>query len=78
VPVVALLRDPHLDLAMGRAIDTPQAVFARVAAELVAQERSAALELLRARGIAAFDLSMRALALTVVQAYLETKRGGRW
>jgi uncharacterized protein (DUF58 family) len=78
VPAVALLRDPHLDAAFARPIRRTDDGFVRSAAELVARERSNALDLLRARGVWAFDLSMRAIAFRVVQAYLDARAIGRW
>jgi uncharacterized protein (DUF58 family) len=78
VPIVALVRDPHLDDALQGPVAVADAAYRRAAAELVARERGTTIDLLRARGIVAFDLSMRALALTVVQAYLDAKRGGGW
>ncbi len=76
--VVALLRDPHLDEAFARRIEDTPALYRRVAAELVAHDRHLALDGLRARGIWAFDLSMRALAFRLVQAYLDARAQARW
>lgn len=78
VLVVALLRDPHLDTAFVRPIRKSRDAYRRAAAELIARERSAALDLLRARGVWAFDLSMRAIAYHVVQSYLDARLAGRW
>lgn len=78
VPTVALLRDPYLDAAFARPVRRTEDGFCRAAAELVARQRSEALDLLRARGVRAFDLSMRAVAFRVVQAYLEARAGGAW
>jgi uncharacterized protein (DUF58 family) len=78
LPVVALLRDPSLDQAFARTIDGADAAYRRAAAELVARERDQALERLRARRIAALDLSMRTLALGVVRQYVETRWRGQW
>ncbi|MEE8410101.1 MAG: DUF58 domain-containing protein [Myxococcota bacterium] len=78
VPVLALLRDPHLDEAFTRPIRKSHDGYRRAAAELVARERSAALDLLRARGVWAFDLSMRTIAYHVVQSYLDARATGRW
>ena len=76
VPVVALLRDPHLDEAFALPVQAPRAVYRRTAAELVARHRADAIDHLRARGIRALDLSMRALALELVQVYVNVHRGG--
>jgi uncharacterized protein (DUF58 family) len=73
VPLVVLLRDPDLDSALSMPVHTTEAAYQRVAAELAAGERNDALTNLRARGIRALDLSMRSLALEVVQAYVDTR-----
>jgi uncharacterized protein (DUF58 family) len=78
VPAVALLRDPHLDAAFARPVKRTEDGFHRAAAELVARQRCDALDLLRARGVWAFDLSMRAIAFRIVQAYLDARAIGKW
>jgi uncharacterized protein (DUF58 family) len=75
VPIVVLLRDPSLDDALSRPIIEPKDAYVRAAADLVAKDRDEALVGLRARGVRALDLSMRSLALEVVQRYLEVRRG---
>ncbi len=77
VPIVALLRDPHLDQALSADVSGADDAYRRAAAELVARDRHMALEALRARGVRALDLSMRSLALEVVQAYVDTRRRAR-
>ena len=78
VPMVALLRDPYLDATMARTIAGAAAAFERAAAELVSRNRSVTLDLLRSRGVVAFDSTMRGLASTVVQTYLDADREGQW
>jgi uncharacterized protein (DUF58 family) len=78
LPVVALLRDPQLDQTLAAPVEQASEAYLRAAAEHVTRERSAAVERLRARGVRAFDVSMGALALDVVQTYLDVRRQGRW
>lgn len=76
--VVAMVRDPHLDAAFARPVTNAFDAYRRAAADMVARDRNEALDLLRARRIVALDLSMRALALEVVQSYLDMRWTGRW
>jgi len=76
--MVAMVRDPHLDEALARPVRRAYDAYRRAGADMVVRERTDALGLLRARGVVALDLSMRTLALEVVQGYLDTRWTGRW
>jgi uncharacterized protein (DUF58 family) len=78
LPLVTLVRDPHLDDAFQRPVRRALDGYRRSAAELVAHDRHDALEHLRARRVAALDLSMRALALEVVDRYLKLRARQGW
>jgi uncharacterized protein (DUF58 family) len=78
LPVVALLRDPHLDEALSEQVDRAEHAYVRAAAELAARERSQAVANLRARGVQAMDVSMRGLALEVVQRYVDARWRRAW
>jgi uncharacterized protein (DUF58 family) len=76
--MVALVRDPALDESLRRPVRRAHGAYRRAAAEMVARERHDALALLRARGVVALDLSMRALALEVVQSYVDARWTRSW
>jgi len=78
LPVVALLRDPHLDEALAAPVADEDDAWRRAAAEIAIQDRLEGLRALRARGVAAFDVSMRSVASEVVGAYASAKGRAAW
>lgn len=76
--IVALLRDPHLDVGLRAPIATARDAYRRAASEMVWLDRMSAVEGLRARGVHALDLSMRSIAWQVVQVYLKARVTARW
>ncbi len=74
LPVVILLRDPHLDEALERVVTAPEDAYARAAAELLYGQRRAAIACLSAHGQRVLDVSTRSLALAAVRGYREGRQ----
>lgn len=73
VPLLVLVRDPYLDQALTQPVLHADDAYRRAAAELVMRDREAAQSALKTRGVKALDVSMRGLALDVVQAYAQSR-----
>ncbi|MEM6733611.1 MAG: hypothetical protein AAF658_18775, partial [Myxococcota bacterium] len=78
IPVALLVRDPSLDLLRGASVNDREDAFLRAAVELVDRERREAVSMLRARGFAALDSSMKSIALDALDVYMRARAGAAW
>lgn len=75
LPMLVTIRDPALDQEASQAPSDSDALYRRAVAEQLLDERRRLLDTLERRGVMTVDVDAEHLSMTVVNRYLQLKRG---
>lgn len=75
LPLLVTIRDPALDSEAGQPLTDSDFLYRRAVAEQLLDERRRLLDTLDRRGVLTLDIDAQHLSMTVVNRYLQLKRG---
>ncbi|MEO0812909.1 MAG: hypothetical protein AAFY60_08600, partial [Myxococcota bacterium] len=78
VPMALLIRDPVAERIRDHAIESERDAYQRAAAELLLEDRHAALARVRAGGLPVADIEMGQVGAHTVELYLAARDGAAW